>query len=156
MPQIDAQQLGGTQKHAGLGFARGMIRMDIRSDALWMVGTSKDSIYVRAVTVKASQDDLLNIVKILPGVVATSNAGLVTDNDHWQSSPIRQDNGLSCSWQKCDVFDSMKILNLFDNYAISIQEQRGAFGFSTALIEYLTPNIVWVEKAVSWRRRSHA
>ncbi len=85
-------------------------------------------------------DSILHKLEVFPAVVAAPNSGLVRHEHHRKAKFVDLRDGFGRTRNEVDVFGSMKVMRILDDYAISVQQRR-RFGVPCrALLRYRCGN----------------
>jgi len=112
---------GGIEQHAGVGLAEGMIAGE-RTKAVGVTGAGPDAVKRSLAQSKFGFDVVLDEVKVVPGVEASCDAGLI-GNDYGGDLPcIETADGGHNSWKDDRVGNAMDVTGFFDDHPITVEK----------------------------------
>jgi hypothetical protein len=93
-------------------------------DGIAVVSTGPHTIHPATVPSEILVDLLLDILKVLPPVVAFPHPPLVGNHDHWDSAIIQPRNRFERSPDVPDIFNPVEIPNVFNDDPVAVEKDR--------------------------------
>ena len=119
---MDVHAACSLQDHSWVGFAPGVIGEPQGPTPLCMICAGQNGIEVRVSGPKLSCQCRLDGMEVIPPVIPPANAGLVCNHHNPNPQRITTGNCGRCPRNYAHVFDTVEVMGIRDNHAISIEK----------------------------------
>ena len=124
--EIEAERLGGGQRHARTRLAVGAGPGEGLHDAVGVIRAEQPQVDVRAVPRHLLDHVLVHLVHVLDAVVAARDAGLVRHHGDRELGPVQRGDRLDGAVEELDAVDRADIPAVGDDRSVTVEQYAWA------------------------------